>query len=569
MSGLLSLGVRAMNASQTALQVAGHNIANANTAGYSRQEVLLSATPGSFSGAGFIGKGVQVAGVVRAYDGYAVREEQRSSSQAAMDEARLQQLEQLDTLFPLGEQGLGQAATQLFNAFVDVATAPQDLSARQVVVSRAEDFAARARAVAEQLEQMQSGLRSDLGVMNTQANQIIDSIARVNGLIQAAQGASQAPNDLLDQRDQLVRDLSALLPVSTVATDHGGLNVMLPGGQALVMDSHARQLELRVDPADARLRQVALVGSPAVLAPAQLAGGSLGGLLRFQNEDLPATRSRFESLVSGVTTAVNAQQALGLAVDAAGGRHAGAALFDDGGQGAIGLQVAMRDPLGVAAAAPVAAAAGNRNLGTAAVGALTVRSWDGASTPQVDLEFTGASAGAAATGYRWRVDGGAWTTESGLPQPLTLDFPVGGDPDNAALGWSLNLQGAPKAGDSFSVAPPGGTPAEVAESLRHQNGNALAMVALREKALVGGSTAGNAYAELVAEVGLRVEGGRTLAELSRGAADQASAQRSAQTGVNLDEEAARLIQYQQAYQASAKVLQVAQSLFETLLQTAG
>ncbi len=569
MSGLLSLGVRAMNASQTALQVAGHNIANANTAGYSRQEVLLSATPGSFSGAGFIGKGVQVAGVVRAYDGYAVREEQRSSSQAAMDEARLQQLEQLDTLFPLGEQGLGQAATQLFNAFVDVATAPQDLSARQVVVSRAEDFAARARAVAEQLEQMQSGLRSDLGVMNTQANQIIDSIARVNGLIQAAQGASQAPNDLLDQRDQLVRDLSALLPVSTVATDHGGLNVMLPGGQALVMDSHARQLELRVDPADARLRQVALVGSPAVLAPAQLAGGSLGGLLRFQNEDLPATRSRFESLVSGVTTAVNAQQALGLAVDAAGGRHAGAALFDDGGQGAIGLQVAMRDPLGVAAAAPVAAAAGNRNLGTAAVGALTVRSWDGASTPQVDLEFTGASAGAAATGYRWRVDGGAWTTESGLPQPLTLDFPVGGDPDNAALGWSLNLQGAPKAGDSFSVAPPGGTPAEVAESLRHQNGNALAMVALREKALVGGSTAGNAYAELVAEVGLRVEGGRTLAELSRSAADQASAQRSAQTGVNLDEEAARLIQYQQAYQASAKVLQVAQSLFETLLQTAG
>lgn len=569
MSGLLSIGVRAMNASQTALQVAGHNIANANTAGYSRQDILLSATPGSFSGAGYIGKGVQVAGVARAYDAYAVREEQRSSSQAAMDEARLQQLEQLDTLFPLGEQGLGHAATQLFNAYVDVASAPQDLSARQVVVSRAEDFAARARAVAEQLEQMQSGVRNDLGVMSTQANQIIDAIARVNGLIQAAQGASQAPNDLLDQRDQLVRDLSALVPVSTVETDQGGLNVMLPGGQALVMGSQARALELRVDPADARLRQVALVGSAAPLSGSQLAGGSLGGVLRFQNEDLPATRSRFEALVTGVTTAVNAQQALGVAVDAADGLHPGAPIFDDGGQGALGLQVAMRDPLGVAAAAPVAASAAAANLGTASVAALTVRSWDGASTPQVELEFTGAAAGSAATGYRWRVDGGAWTNEASLPQPLTLDFPVGGDPDSAALGWSLNLQGAPKAGDRFSVAPPAGSSAEVAEALRHQNGNALAMVGLREKALVGGSTAGDAYAELIAEVGLRVEGGRTLADLSASAAEQATAERSARSGVNLDEEAARLIQYQQAYQASAKVLQIAQSLFDTLLQTAG
>ena len=569
MSGLISLGVRAMNASQTALQVAGHNIANANTAGYSRQDILLRATPGAFSGAGYIGKGVEVAGVSRAYDSYAVREEQRSSSQAAMDEARLQQLQQLDTLFPLGEQGLGQAATQLFNAFVDVASAPQDLSARQVVVSRAEDFAARARAVAEQLEQMQSGVRSDLGVMSTQANQIIDSIARVNGLIQAAQGASQAPNDLLDQRDQLVRDLSALLPVSTVETDQGGLNVMLPGGQALVMGSQARALELRVDPSDARLRQVALVGSAAPLATSQLAGGRLGGVLRFQNEDLPATRSRFEALVSGVTAAVNAQQALGVAVDAAGGLHPGGPFFDDGGQGALGLQVAMRDPLGVAAAAPVAASASAANLGTASVAALAVRSWDGASRPQVELEFTGAATGTAATGYRWRVDGGAWTSEAGLPQPLTLDFPVGGDPDTAALGWSLTLQGAPKAGDRFTVAPPSGSAAEVAESLRHQNGNALAMVGLREKALVEGSTAGNAYAELIAEVGLRVDSGRTLAELSSSAAEQATAERSARSGVNLDEEAARLIQYQQAYQASAKVLQVAQSLFDTLLQVAG
>lgn len=568
MSGLFSLGSRAMSASQAALQVTGHNIANANTAGYTRQEISLAAVPGQFTGAGFFGKGVEVTGVQRAYDGYIVREQQRSASQAAMDEARLQQLEKLDGVFALGEQGLGQAATAFFNAFVDVASHPQDLSARQVVLSTAEDFAARARSAAEALDQIQSGLSHDLGSMIQLANQTIEAIARINGMIQAAQGSGQQPNDLLDQRDSLVSELSALIPVSTLQTELGGMNVMLPGGQALVLGTTVRRLELQVDPADARLRQVALQGLSAPLAPAQMTGGALGGLLAFQAQDLPAARAQLDSFVTAVAEAVNRQQALGQWVDAGGTVQAGTAMFD-ASAGARGLQRLIGDPLGVAAASPVTAAAAGANTGTGVIGGLRVRDWDGLSQPAVDIEFTAATAGAPATGYRWRSDGGAWTDVAGLPTPLTLDFPVGGTPDDAPLGWSLSLSGTPRAGDVFTIGPPGGSPAAVAESLRRQNGNALAMVALRDASFVGGRTISDAYAGAVADIGLRVTGGRTLAELSTAAAEQAQAVRDARSGVNLDEEAARLIQHQQAYQASAKVLQVAQSLFDTLLQAAG
>lgn len=564
MSNLFNIGTRALVASQSAINVTGHNIANAATPGYSRQEVQLSATPGQFSGAGFVGKGVAVSGIDRAFDNFVLREQQRSASQSAMDEARLAQLQKLNDSFELGETGLGQATTAFFNAFVDVAANPADPAARQVVVSRAEEFAGRVRATQDELDTTRQGVASDLGLMTTQANQLIEQIARVNSLIRGAQGAGQAPNDLMDQRDQLITELSALVPVSTVQTDQGGLNVMLPGGQALVLDGSARRLELRSDPDNAALHALTLADTGLILRSGELNGGQVGGLLRFEAEDLPAAQAQFESLVNAFTAAVNRQQQLGQFVAADGSVQRGAALFDDGGLGLGRLQVVMRDPLGVAAAAPVAVAAAATNTGTAVVQGLSVENWDGSTPPAVDLEFTG-PAGGVATGYRWRVDGGAWTSEPSLPTPLTLSFPVGGDPSTAPTGWSLQLGGQPRSGDGFSVAPPAGTPTQQAELLRRQNGNALAFVGLRDQGLVGGQTLHDAYASLVADVGMRTQGAETSASLSVAAAERADKAREAVSGVNLDEEAARLIQQQQAYQAAAKILQVAQSLFDTVL----
>lgn len=354
------------------------------------------------------------------------------------------------------------------------------------------------------------------------------------------------------------------MPVSTVETDQGGLNVMLPGGQALVLDGNARRLEIRADPDAAGRHVLALADTGVMLRGADLDGGQVGGLLRFEAEDLPAAQAQFEAMVEAFTAAVNRQQTLGQFVAADGSVQRGTAFFDDGGLGLGRLQVVMRDPLGVAAAAPVAVAASSTNTGTAVVQGLTVAQWDGSTPPAVEMEFTG-PAGGLATGYRWRVDGGAWTSEPSLPTPLTLSFPVGGDPDTAPTGWRLELGGQPRTGDSLSVAPPAGSATAQADALRRQNGNALAFVGLRDQGLVDGQTLQDAYASLVADVGMRTQGAETRASLSTAAAERADKAREAVSGVNLDEEAARLIQQQQAYQAAAKILQVAQSLFDTVI----
>ena len=142
-SALLSLGTRAMFANYAALQTTGNNIANVNTAGYSRQSVELETAGGQFTGAGFFGKGVNVTTVARAHDELLTREAAGSQAMASADEARSTQLQQLEKVFATGEAGIGYAAGQFLNAFVDVASRPTDASARQVVLARAADIQCR------------------------------------------------------------------------------------------------------------------------------------------------------------------------------------------------------------------------------------------------------------------------------------------------------------------------------------------------------------------------------------------------------------------------------------------
>ena len=130
-------------------------------------------------------------------------------------------------------------------------------------------------------------------------------------------------------------------------------------------------------------------------------------------------------------------------------------------------------------------------------------------------------------------------------------------------GFSLRLAGVPRTGDILTVEP---TPAAAVAT---NNGNALQMLALRDAALVGGRSIAEGYGQAMADIGVRVQGSRSAADISSAVAAQAEQARASQSGVNLDEEAARLIQFQQSYQAAAKVLQVAQSILETLLSTAG
>ena len=657
-NALMSLGIRAMNANYAALQATGHNIANANTEGYSRQSVVLETNGGQFTGAGFFGKGVNVATVQRAHSEFLTREAATSKSVAAADEARSAQLTQLEKVFPLGEAGLGYAASQMFNALVDVANKPSDTSSRQVVLARAGEFASKLATAGGQIETLQRGVTEELKASVTQANMLATRVAELNQRIASATGSGQTPNDLLDQRDQAISELSAYVQVTRIDAGDGTVSLFVGGGQKLVLAGQATPLVTVPDSYDATKLQLGVndSGSLRMLSQELLTGGSIAGLMRFQNEDLVAARNQLGQLAAAVAGSVNRQQALGLdgsqppgsgapllAVGAprvlpASGNSGGGnvsisvaeptelqasdyelladpslpagsytltRLSDSSTQtvsngsvvdgmritigapapaandrfllqpvamAAVSASLAMENTRGLAAASPVAATFDVDNIGTASVSALSATAVNGAAAPlTATLTFTD-----DVGSYSWELrDAGNALVRSGTGSwsagnPIRSDAWTPATPAQR-YDWALELNGVPRSGDVLTV---GATPFPASD-----NGNARAMMALGEAGLVGQRTVGgtvvpgasvtDAYANMLAEIGVRVQGAELAAQQSATIADQADADLQSKVGVNLDEEAARLIQFQQSYQAAAKMLQVAQSLFDTLLQAAG
>lgn len=658
-SALMSLGTRALFANYAALQTTGNNISNANTAGYSRQDVKLETAGGQFTGAGFFGKGVDVTTVARAHNAFLTREAATSRALAAADATRASQLQQLETVFAPGEAGIGHAAGQFLNAFVDVANRPQDLAARQVALGRAEDLAARFRAAGQQMDSLQANVTSDLRTAVASVNTLAQRVADINAQISLAQGSGHQPNDLLDQRDRLISDMGALIQVTTIPASDGSVSVFIGGGQRLVLGGVASQLAAMPDDFNPSLVRVGLTDASGThpLPDNLITGGSMAGLLRFQNIDLAAARNQLGQMAQALAGAVNDQQALGLDLRSPAG--AGAAIFGTGaavvqpssnnakdafgnpvasfvdgsgvrrptvsftisdasqlrassyevrpdpatagnylvtrqsdgttvsvasgaivdgfqlsvasplpaagdrfllqpvGTAALNMRRVLDDPKGIAAAVPVTASVPAGNTGTATIAAIQAVSTTLNPQLTATIDFT-SDAGA----YDWElrdattntlVSSGSSTWTAG--QPITLN------------GWQMDLNGVPKTGDSIVVQR---TPYPSTN-----NGNARALTALRDALMVGqqggsgGVTITDAYANVMTDVGVRVQSAEISADMSVAVANDAQAAVSEKTGVNLDEEAARLIQFQQSYQAAAKMLQVAQSVFDSLLELGG
>lgn len=641
-SALLSIGTRAMAASYAQLQTTGHNISNANTAGYSRQTVQVQTAGGMYTGAGFFGRGVDTTTVTRAHSDYLVKESLAATSVAAADDARSTQLTQLEAAFPTDESGLGYNAGQMFNAFADVASSPQDSSARQVVLARAGDLATQFKSAQGQIDSQQADVTAQLKANVKTVNGLAQTIAKLNDQIAGYAATGQAPNDLLDQRDQTIQQLSQYVGVTTVASDHSQLNVFIGGGQQLVLGANAQTLTTVADKYDPNVLTVGIQEGPdnRPLASSMLSGGAIAGLLKFQETDLADARNMLGQMAAGIAGAVNKQQSLGVDLTGntggpvfsvgnpqvlAAGTNTGNAsvslnisdssqlkasdyqLDYDGtnytlsrrnstdapvsitpaqlasgysangitvkitggtpatgdsfllrpvGVAAASMGVTLADPKGIAAASPVVATTPTTNAGTMKVGALAVQSTLTSPAQAVQVKFSAAPGGGFT--YAMSTDGGAtYGASNALTTGQAIVYPAA----PATAQWSLSITGTPANGDTVNVAG--------ASFSSANNGNANAMLNLRDMAIVGGNTVTDAYADTITNIGVRVQSAKTAATSSATMASDAQTAVSSDSGVNLDEEAARLMQYQQSYQAAAKMLQVAQSLFQTLLQTAG
>jgi flagellar hook-associated protein 1 FlgK len=643
MSGIFNIGVRSLQANQAALQTTGNNIANVNTPGYSRQSVVVQTVQGQYTGGGFIGAGVDISTVQRQHSEFLTRQAALSSSVAASDTERLAQLKQLEDVFQGGEAGLGSAISDMMNAFSDVANAPTDLSARAVVLTRVDEATARIRTAESRMADLRRGVGSELASAVASVNSLAVRIAKVNQEIARTNGSGQAPNDLLDKRDQLIKDLNGYVQTSSVAADDGTVSIFLASSQPLVLGNNVRPVALGNDtfgdPSKVKLT-LTQGSSTTILEEATLGGGKLAGLLRFQNSDLQDAGQLLGRLALTIGTAVNAQHRLGLDLKgAAGGDLIRMGPIPDGrpaksntGNATVALAVqtipssgassllasdyqinftgssagsvtrlsdglvtefsttpikidgldltitgtaaqgdsfllkpfsavaatiatAFASPGALAMSSPVAARAGSSNLGTLALASLATRSVPAPAA--VTLTFT-------APGTYTRSDTGAATYPYTAGQAIEFSPATS---TTSASGWSLTLKGAAVAGDTFVV----GSNASVQPNAdpRLNAGNALSLLALRDAALFEGSAMTDGYAGLMAQVGVMVQGASYAADVSQSIANNVEQDRSSVAGVNLDEEAAKLLQYQQAYQASAKMLQIAQGVFDALLQSLG
>ncbi|MDM7941021.1 MAG: flagellar hook-associated protein FlgK [Hydrogenophaga sp.] len=635
----LNIGARALTTNLAALQVIGHNIANVNTAGYSRQSVQLTTAGAQAFGNGYIGKGVDMATVERSHNAYLTREAQLTASVAAADSVRYSRLQALESAFPLGASGLGAALNDTLNAWNDVASAPNNLTARVVVIAKGEEFASRLRNTAGQLDALSRSTQQQVQGTVDVINGLAQDLAKINQRIVESAGGEHTPNDLFDQRDQMLGELSQHIQTSTIFDKDGAVSVFVAGSQPLLLGQRASQLAVTRDATDNSRIGVSFVqGSVSTPLPdSTLGGGGLSGLMNFLNTDLVGVQNLLGRMALASATSVNDQHRLGIDLQGNPGQD-----FFIPPAAATGLPAPTNTGNAVVSASvsdPTALMASDYELRFSAAGVSVVRLSDGdASVPAPGTSFVkdgltfNIDAGAGAAGDRILVrpfeaaarnlqlaigspdrlaaaspvlvtpalaNSGGLSVESlyassgsaSLTNPVSLTFQANGTfevsgvmdpanppPDNPGPpatwnfapgqpivlnGWSLTLRGSPSPGDRFDIAaaPPGST--------AQNAGNASAVLALHDRPTFEGVPLADGYVSLFSDVGTRVQGAKFAADFSGQIATTAETARTNVSGVNLDEEAARLLQYQQAYQASAKFLQVAQSTFDSLLATVG
>ena len=627
-NSVLGVGISGLNAAQAGLVTTGHNIANANTPGYHRQRIdQTNATPQA-NGFGFLGQGTQIVSVERMYSDLLETQLTQAQASASYLSTYQSQVSEIDNMLADPNAGLTPALQDFFSSVQDVATNPSSVDSRQGMLSSASELVARFQSLDARLGDMRSGVNSQITDTVASINSYADQIASLNGKISAAQAATgQPPNDLLDQRDALVSSLNQLAGVSVTKQSDGSLNIMIGSGQNLVTGQQAMHLSAVASPDDpTRIEVGYATGSSNAIISSALTGGSLGAVLAYRNEMLDTTQNALGRIAIALGQNVNDQQRLGqdlnglpggnffnvpaptvltassntgnAAVSAAivapgslttsdyrvtytGGNYSITRLSDgtvsgpfatlpqtvDGVSialasgapangdsflveptcaGARSLTVAISDGSEIAAAAPIRTSAALANNSSASISTGTVNAPPppNANLQQpVTITFTGA--------------GTFNVTGTGTGNPTGVAYTSGGN--ISYNGWTIQISGAPAAGDTFSIGP---NTSGVAD-----NRNALLLAGLQVGNQIAGGTATyqGAYSQMVNSVGNKARETRVTSQAQDALVTQSQQAQQALSGVNLDEEAANLIRYQQAYQASAKLIDVASKLFDTLL----
>ena len=667
-SSIFGIGVSALNAAQTGLTTAEHNISNLTTPGFNRQQIVQQARQPQFTGAGYIGQGVDVGNVKRVYSEFLDRQVLQEQSLSTQLDSHYAQIKQIDNMLADPNSGMAPSIQEFFSSVNNVSNSPESQSVRQAMIDNAQSLSSRFHSINQRLVDLNDGVNSQIRNAVIDVNSYAKQISTLNQNIVMAQAANgRPPNDLMDQRDHLVNQLNQMVKASVVKQSDGSLSIFIGSGQSLVVGAQAFTLKSMLSPGDPSKEDVVYVnfdGSTSNIQQSSLNGGTLGGLLAFRDKTLTNTQNNLGRVAMSIAGTFNEQHKLGqdlngdLGVDFfakplpivinnnnnqgsasvvamvaktddysaltgsdyelkynGGTSYTLTRLLDNritqypnclpeepvdgltlsftGGNavagdrflirpsvnGARDMNVVTTDTSKIAAALPIRSQASLKNLGTgeiteAAVNAGPVAAMkplmkgeDGAESVAptqaempVDLKKTVIiSFNNPPTSYRILGLDSPQDAEGGGEKEV-VEYPYTPGDDISFNGWTVKITGAPVAGDVFAIGSNTNATAD--------GRNGLLLAGLQTKNTMSGGTTSyqGAYSQIVSDIGNKTRELEVTSKAQASMVEQTLQTQQSLSGVNMDEEAANLIRYQRAYQAAGKALQIANTMFDTILQ---
>ena len=688
MADLLNIGMSGLHAAKTKLSVTGHNITNVNTPGYTRQDTVQGTRTPQFSGAGYIGTGTSLLDVRRSYNEFLTTQVRSSTSLNSDVVAYKSQIDQLDSLLAGSSTGITPSMDAFFSATQAAAEDPSNIPARQLVISEAEGLARRFNDLYDTINTQNSSINKQLVTSTEQINRLAQTIGGLNDAIANAGANGSQPNDLLDARDEAVRQLSTYVGVNVVVQDNNTFNVSLGSGQPLVVGNTVNQLQAVPGRGDPNTFEIDFVsGGSRQNITSNISGGEVGGLLRYREDALKPSVNALGRLALSISEEVNTQ--LGQGLDLKGqvgsnlfkdindpsltglrvrpvatntsnvsgdmritdtsvlttsdyrldfdgtdftarrlsdgaamtvtqgadgelsftdsaGRDQGFSLTLSGTpaagdqfvleptrRGAAGISAELDQADQLAFAGPFKGEADLQNKGTGKITQPSLEGFTDNSTPPLAGLSRDALAAVSQVGMRFDAASNAMVVDTPLPPGVTvtmltadgqtvpggvtpgqsndlkysIEVNVGGVQQSFTV--SQSISGRPENGDKFSI--------DFNKNGVSDNRNALKLADLQNKQVVGvdpnsansnsGMNFNNGYGDMIERVGTLTAQARRDDVATGAILQQSTDSRNSVSAVSLDEEAANLIQFEQYYNASAQVIQVARTLFDTLIST--
>ncbi|MBI3803033.1 MAG: flagellar hook-associated protein FlgK [Nitrospirae bacterium] len=539
--GIFNIGKLALFANQRALAVTSQNIANLNTPGYSRQEAVLQSTSPANDLPGQIGTGVQVTEIRRVFDQFI--QTQLTSEQSTLGRLDVEKgaLAQVEAVFNDAQgTGVSQSLSQFFSALHDLANNPQGIAERTALLEQTRSLISQFSTANNQLQQIRKDLNGEIQGVIGEVNSLATQIANLNGQIRQAEVSGQNANDLRDQRDGLLKDLSEKIDIHTIDGEFGQVNVTVGQGTPLV-ESKAYTLQGVANADNSGFVKVALdlgTGSTTDIT-SSIGNGQLKGLIDLRDNLIPGYSDRLDRLAATIVNEVNQQHQAGYGLDGSTGNN----FFSPLAPTVTGL---------------------SRNTGSGAIGA-TVNNPTLLTFDPYRLSFAGGN-------YTIQnLTTGASSTAAYV-NPTTITFE----------GLQINMAGAPANGDTFEISAHQGVagsmalattdPRKIAAAssaggVPGDNSNALLLAQLQEKGVtaLGGSTFNDFYGQTVGQIGSDSQAAQHSLTAEKVINENLTQQRGEVSGVSLDEETTNLIKFQRAFEASARLITVADQLLQTIL----